>query len=106
MAFTHARTRGICATCHEVGNQKPGQATQGPSLNVVHERLRPEWVMRWIANPKRHVPYSTPMPANFPANQKLFQELVAGEPLEQILTVRDALLNWPAVSDTSACSNR
>ncbi|MCI0457151.1 MAG: c-type cytochrome [Gemmataceae bacterium] len=92
-------TRGICSTCHEVGNQKPGQATQGPSLNIVNERLRPEWVTRWIANPKRHVPYNTPMPPVFPRNGKEYRELVVGEPLEQILTVRDALMNWLVVSE-------
>src|SRR5205807_5273788 len=58
-----------CLSCHQVGNLPPKQA-QGRSLNLTWDRLRPEWTLRWIANPDRMLSYPTPMPANFLADKK------------------------------------
>src|SRR5439155_23109580 len=57
-----------CLSCHAIGNIPPKQA-QGPPLDLTWERLRPEWTLRWIANPERMISYPTPTPQNFPANK-------------------------------------
>jgi mono/diheme cytochrome c family protein len=93
-----------CLSCHQVGNLPPKQA-QGPPLTLSWERLRPDWTLRWIANPDRLLSYPTPMPQNFPRNQvddkgngNLYPELV-GTPLEQVTAVRDLLLDFPRIAD-------
>jgi mono/diheme cytochrome c family protein len=104
-AYAHAGYRvltKVCASCHEVGQVQPSpDQLQGPSLNLSHERLRPGWLKRWIAHPQRYLPYASSMPQNFPntPDQPQFQELIAGTPLQQVLGVRDALINFPVVSE-------
>src|SRR5207237_340221 len=63
-----ANYNNACLSCHQVGNLLPSQA-QGPPLQLTAERLRPEWTLRWIANPDRLLSYPTPMPQNFAKNQ-------------------------------------
>jgi mono/diheme cytochrome c family protein len=87
---------GLCAKCHEAGTMQPDPAQlRGPSLNISHERLRPGWLKRWLAYPSRMVPYTSPMPQNFPNTGR------KGDPhpesLEQVIMVRDTLLNYPQV---------
>jgi mono/diheme cytochrome c family protein len=104
-AYAHAGyralTKMVCSSCHEVGPLTPDpKQLQGPSLNLSHARLRPEWLKRWIANPQRYLPYESSMPQNLPntPDQPQFQEFIAGRPLEQVLGIRDALMNLPAIS--------
>jgi mono/diheme cytochrome c family protein len=96
-----------CLSCHQVGslpakNLKPGQ---GPPLDLSWQRLRPEWTLRWIANPDRLISYPTPMPQNFPRNQVdakgngvLYPEFL-GTPGQQATAVRDVLLDLPHVTE-------
>jgi mono/diheme cytochrome c family protein len=93
-----------CLSCHQVANLPPKQP-QGPSLNLSAERLRPEWTMRWVANPDRMISYPTPMPQNFASNQvdskgfsSLYPEFL-GTPAEQVVAVRDILLALPKIAD-------
>jgi mono/diheme cytochrome c family protein len=96
----------LCSSCHEVGQMraspKPGDVV-GPSLNLSHERLRPGWLKRWIAHPQRYLPYPSSMPQNFPNNldPNIWgpQDLIAGAPLQQVIGVRNALINFPVVSE-------
>jgi mono/diheme cytochrome c family protein len=101
-AYAHAGFRvlaKLCASCHEVGALKPSPTQlQGPPLTISHERLRPEWLKRWIAFPQRYLPYASSMPQNFPSNAPLqYPNWIAGTPLEQVIGVRDALMNFPQV---------
>ncbi len=41
----------------------------GPQLDRVNERLRPDYVLHWVGNPKRTLPY-TGMPVNIPFDKR------------------------------------
>jgi hypothetical protein len=58
--------RELCLKCHDMGTYKAeGELiAKGPPLNMTPERVRPDYFLRWVANPKRTVPY-TGMPQYF-----------------------------------------
>ena len=63
-------------------------------LDRVGGRIRPEYLRRWLANPKSALPY-TGMPVNFPpSGPPLGQEFFDGTSIEQIEAVADLLLNF------------
>lgn len=84
-----------CIQCHHVGDYvaKGSPKALAPNLDQVHDRLRPEFLRNWIANPKRLLPY-TGMPVNFPQDKPADQNLFHGSSLEQIDAVVDLLLNF------------
>jgi len=97
-----------CLSCHQVGSFPP-KAAQGPPLTLAAERLRPEWMLRWLANPDRLISYPTPMPQNFAANEAPYPEfnVVDGPgrrpaPLQQAIAVRDVLMYFPKVAEMPA----
>ena len=49
-----------CVKCHNIGDYSPGGDPKalGPQLADVHQRLRPDYVKSWIANPHSHLPYT------------------------------------------------
>ena len=59
-------TVGACNNCHFYGNEFPKQGVQtwAPNLALTKERLRPEWVVRWLDNPGSIMP-GTKMPAPY-----------------------------------------
>jgi hypothetical protein len=59
----------------------------------VHERLRPDYVHGWIANPKRFLPY-TGMPVNIPYNQPVSQDLYQGTSEQQVDALTDLLMHF------------
>ncbi|HEY5311727.1 MAG TPA: hypothetical protein VIK18_04385 [Pirellulales bacterium] len=85
-----------CVKCHLIGDFVPvgSTAALAPRLDRVHARLRPEFIERWIANPKRLLPY-TGMPVNFPIDKPADQKLFKGHSVDQVEAVVDLLLNWP-----------
>ncbi|MBW3539011.1 MAG: c-type cytochrome [Planctomycetes bacterium] len=87
----------ICIKCHSVGTREfatnDPNAVRGPDLTGVPERLRPEWLLMWLYNPPRMIPY-TSMPINFPRDQQQLPEHFDGRGLYQVQGVRDALLNY------------
>jgi cytochrome c2 len=58
----------FCARCHLIGEQ-PGSGggfvATAPNLEEVGHRIQPEYIRRWLANPRSILPYTT-MPVNFP----------------------------------------
>src|SRR5262249_6144026 len=44
---------GACLQCHNVGPLEAKPNPFGPPLDIVSDRLRPEWMERWLANPQR-----------------------------------------------------
>ena len=71
-----------CNSCHPSGNVLPeSPPTQwGPDLNMAHERLRPEWVPKWLRNPQGIQP-GTRMPnffydENTPLTEKPEQDML------------------------------
>ncbi len=84
-----------CVKCHKVGDFTPAgsPAALAPNLDRVYQRLRPDFVQKWIGNPKRLLPY-TGMPVNFPPDKPADQNLFPGSSLDQVEGVVDFLLNY------------
>jgi hypothetical protein len=104
--FRLVANSNICLSCHQVASfpaSKP-RNEQGPPLSLSAERLRPEWMKRWIANPQRYLVYPSPMPQNFPADKsgEDWYQYFYGTSLEQAVASRDVLLNLPRVADLPA----
>jgi mono/diheme cytochrome c family protein len=85
----------FCIKCHLLGDFVPTGAVsaQAPQLDKVSRRIRPEFALDWIANPKRILPY-TGMPQNIEANKPVSQELFKGDSQQQLDGVVDLLLNF------------
>ncbi len=90
-----------CVKCHAVEDFSPkgDPTTFGPNLADVHRRLRPEYLQKWVANPKRILPY-TGMPVNIPYKAEsehlggIAQTLFHGTSLEQLDGLVDLLMNF------------
>ncbi len=93
--------KAFCGQCHLFGDRRPGGGTPSagswttlaPNLQRVAARIRPEYLRRWLADPKAILPY-TPMPVNFPPNERRGQDLLPGTSGEQLDAVVDFLLNY------------
>ena len=88
----------ICIKCHSVAGQEykgadPKKDIRGPNLEHVADRLRPDWLMLWLHKPAWITPY-TSMPPVFRKDQKQFPPLMDTNPLDQVVGVRDALMNY------------
>jgi cytochrome c2 len=87
-------TKLQCASCHPTGNTlPPGKAPEdlAPNLQLAHERLRPDWVLQWLADPQKIFP-GTRMPSFFAAGQpNPFPEILGGDSKAQIQAIRDHL---------------
>ena len=81
--------------CHLVGDYAPpgNPKALAPQLERVHERLRPDYVHGWIANPKRYLPY-TGMPVNIPYDKPVSQDLYAGDSEQQLGALTDLLMHY------------
>ena len=86
---------GVCSECHKIGDFSPqGDPTaMAPNLDRIYQRLRPEYLRDWIANPRSTLPY-TEMPVNFSHENLKFQQYYHGTSAEQIAAVVDLLLNY------------
>ncbi len=62
-----AANPNTCTKCHNIGKIHVLGA-KGPDMDKAAERLRPEWMLKWISNPERMFAYSPAMPAYFPNN--------------------------------------
>ncbi len=52
---------GQCQRCHSLSEAYDPKG-QAPALNMVKDRIKPEWIAPWVLNPQRILPY-TRMPA-------------------------------------------
>ena len=85
-----------CAKCHVLGSSNPGGEIRtifAPDLERAGQRLRPEYLRRWLGSPKSVLPY-TAMPVNFPSDKLLGQAIYPGNSLDQLDAVMDLLLNY------------
>jgi mono/diheme cytochrome c family protein len=81
-----------CVQCHFLQGDPPnaeGPIAWAPDLDHTAERLRPDWTREWLEDPSRIYP-GTAMPANFPPDQDVYQELLPGTSRQQI----EAILMW------------
>lgn len=99
-AYRMLTSRKLCLQCHQVGNFAPSEKDkQGPPLALANQRLRPEWIVQWVNQPQRFVPYSSLMPTYFSDKEWKWQPIHAGTNIEQIHAIRDTLLNFPRLSE-------
>jgi hypothetical protein len=84
-----------CVQCHPLGDYMPSGSprAQGPQLDRVAERMRSDYVLRWVGNPKRFLPY-TGMPTNIEYDKPVPQTLFHGTSTQQLEAVVDLLMNW------------
>jgi hypothetical protein len=88
-----------CLTCHQVNNVG---VNKGPPLDLAAERLRPEWTLHWLANPRRMITYATPMPSNFVRTDAPYPQMPGLTTEEQLRVMRDLLMNLPDVASKPA----
>src|SRR5207244_12623288 len=76
-----------CQSCHPIGNTIPpgkGPEDLAPNLQLASQRLRPEWILQWLADPQKIFP-GTRMPAFFAEGQpNPFPDILGGEKQKQI----------------------
>jgi mono/diheme cytochrome c family protein len=87
-----------CLKCHSVGSLQ-AEGPLGPNLMLSADRLRPEWTLQWLANPKRLFSYQTLMPQNFARDAVEWQDSFAGPPLDQARAARDVLMDLPRIAE-------
>lgn len=97
-----------CVKCHKVGDFAPGgsEKAMGPNLAEVYHRLRPEYTRRWIADPRRILPY-TGMPVNIPYLPApphyggIAQDIFPGTSFDQLDGLVDLLMNYDVFTNQS-----
>ncbi len=88
-----------CLQCHAIGQFKPSggeQVVNGPDLRGVPPRFRPQYLLEWIANPRRLIPY-TAMPQNIAPHgtvQIPVPKTFENKPFDMVKAIRDTLLNY------------
>jgi hypothetical protein len=81
--------------CHIVNDFEPkgSDRAKAPNLAKVYERLRPDYVRKWIANPKQLLPF-TSMPQNIPYPAGIDKKLYHGDSVQQVDALVDLLMNF------------
>ena len=101
-AYRLVANPAICMNCHSVGAATI-QGAKGPDLRLSAERLRPEWTLQWIGNPKRMFAYDTIMPQNFPNDEKTnYNNYFVGQPIDRVRAARDVLMDLPRLETLDA----
>ena len=83
-----------CWSCHQQGARKPEGPPEGwaPDLTLARQRLNPDWIERWIANPQALMP-GTKMPTYYDPEDLAGSappDILEGDPQKQI----EALANY------------
>ncbi len=96
-AFSHTRVEAgrtlmareylDCFSCHQQGDRKPEGPPEGwaPDLAMAHERLNPDWIVKWIRDPQQLMP-GTKMPSFYPDGPP---DILGGKDEQQIEAIRD-----------------
>ena len=87
-----------CFSCHQRGSIAPEGPPEGwaPDLNMAYERLRPDWIERWLRNPQAVQP-GTKMPSFYEVTEDGApaggpDDVLEGDNLEQIRALRDYIM--------------
>lgn len=77
-----------CLSCHQQGDKKPeGPPEQwAPDLALASQRLKPDWVIRWLKEPQKIQP-GTAMPSYFADANSGPDEILGGDEERQILAL-------------------
>jgi mono/diheme cytochrome c family protein len=83
-----------CLSCHFTGpvpaDRSPGDLA--PNLALARSRLKPEWILDWMANPGEIQP-GTRMPTYFPDMESPEPDVLGGDAREQIKALRDYVIS-------------
>ncbi|MFQ5649752.1 MAG: c-type cytochrome [bacterium] len=81
-----------CFSCHQVGDKKPEGPPSGwaPDFLLAPDRLNPDWVFDWIADPQSLQP-GTRMPSFYPDAAP--PDILDGNPDKQVEALRDYLMS-------------
>ncbi len=82
-----------CLKCHPSGNAaaKAGDVSTSdlaPNLQLAHSRLKPEWIVDWLADPGK-IQEGTRMPTFFPDGQSPLPDVLGGDARKQMEAIRD-----------------
>jgi mono/diheme cytochrome c family protein len=79
-----------CLSCHYTGTIPQGKTFSdlAPNLAMAKDRLKPDWVIDWIANPDSIAP-GVRMPSFYPDMQTPDPDILGGNSMEQIRALRD-----------------
>lgn len=79
-----------CFSCHQQGDRHPEGPPEGwaPDLGMAHQRLNPDWIVRWLHNPQEVQP-GTKMPSFYPGGP---DDILGGDDEKQIQALRDYLM--------------
>jgi hypothetical protein len=95
--------KNFCVTCHIVGDFDPrtSDRAKGPNLADVYQRLRPDYVRRWVAEPIATLPYTgmpiiIPYQPDAPRLGGVDQSLYPGTSIQQLDALVDLLMNFDA----------
>jgi mono/diheme cytochrome c family protein len=85
-----------CSKCHPSGPITPGTgelstSDLAPRLALARDRLKPEWIVEWLADPGKLQP-GTRMPTFFPDGQSPLPEVLDGDARKQMEAIRDYLI--------------
>jgi len=85
-----------CAKCHPSGVIVPGSVVSttdlAPFLGKARDRLKPEWIVEWLADPAKLQP-GTRMPTFFPDGESPLPDVQGGDARKQMQAIRDYLLS-------------
>ncbi len=84
-----------CLKCHPAGtvSASPGEVSTSdlaPNLQLAHARLKPEWIVQWLADPGK-IQEGTRMPTFFPDGQSPLPDVLDGDAHKQMVAIRDYL---------------
>jgi hypothetical protein len=92
-----------CWSCHVMGDKTPGGPMESwaPNLAYAHERLNPDWIIRWIADPQSQMP-GTKMPAFYPGGP---ENIFDGDEDKQIVAMRDWIMSLDYLGGNAAAGD-
>ena len=92
-----------CWSCHVMGDKTPAGPMEywAPNLAFAHERLNPEWILRWIEDPQSQMP-GTKMPAFYPGGP---EDIFDGDESKQIVAMRDWIMSLDYQGGDAAASD-
>ena len=80
-----------CMKCHPTGaiSAKPGGTQDlAPNLTKARDRLKPEWIVDWLADPNK-IQEGTRMPSFWPDGQSPLPDVLGGDSRKQMMAIRD-----------------
>ncbi|MBX2992747.1 MAG: c-type cytochrome [Bacteroidetes bacterium] len=85
-----------CLNCHPSGPFRRGSgevstSDLAPNLALSRDRLKPEWIVEWLADPGKIQP-GTRMPTFFPDGESPLPDVLEGDARKQMEAIRDYVL--------------